>query len=109
VIALVLIDEPQGVYYGGQVAGPVMKEMLENILPYLGVKPEYNEDELAMDGVAPIEVGNYVGMEAKSVREELEKLGVGADIAGDGDTIKSQLPSPGEKVNQGSKIILYTQ
>ena len=37
-IALVLIDEPQGVYYGGQVAGPVMKELLSNILPYLGIE-----------------------------------------------------------------------
>jgi stage V sporulation protein D (sporulation-specific penicillin-binding protein) len=109
VIALVLIDEPQGVYYGGQVAGPVMKKMLENILPYLGIEPEYNKEELAMDGVAPVEVGNYAGMEVKAVREELEKLGVSADIEGDGDTVKSQLPSPGEKVNQGSKIILYTQ
>jgi stage V sporulation protein D (sporulation-specific penicillin-binding protein) len=109
VIALVLIDEPQGVYYGGQVAGPVMKEMLENILPYLGVEPEYNEEELAMDGVAPVEVGDYVGMKVEAVSEELEKLGVSADIEGDGDIVKSQLPSPGEKVNQGSKIILYTQ
>ncbi|WP_405726833.1 peptidoglycan D,D-transpeptidase FtsI family protein, partial [Anaerotignum sp.] len=45
VMALVLIDEPQGVYYGGTVAGPVMQELLQNILPYLGIEPKYNEKE----------------------------------------------------------------
>ena len=38
VMALVLIDEPQGVYYGGTVAGPVMKDLLSNILPYLNIE-----------------------------------------------------------------------
>lgn len=37
VMSLVLIDEPQGVYYGGTVAGPVMKDLLSNILPYLNI------------------------------------------------------------------------
>jgi len=35
VIAMCLIDEPQGVYYGGTIAAPVVKELYENILPYL--------------------------------------------------------------------------
>lgn len=35
VLAIVLIDEPQGIYYGGQVAAPVISELLENALPYL--------------------------------------------------------------------------
>ena len=38
VMALVLIDEPEGVYYGGTVAGPVMKDLLSNILPYLNIE-----------------------------------------------------------------------
>lgn len=35
ILAIVLIDEPQGIYYGGQVAAPVISELLENALPYL--------------------------------------------------------------------------
>ena len=35
VIAMCIIDEPQGVYYGGTIAAPVIKELYENILPYL--------------------------------------------------------------------------
>ncbi len=38
VIAMCLIDEPQGVYYGGLIAAPVIKEIYENILPYLGIE-----------------------------------------------------------------------
>lgn len=40
VLTLVLIDEPQGVYYGGTIAAPVAGEIFENILPYLGVDKE---------------------------------------------------------------------
>lgn len=38
VAALVLIDEPQGIYYGGTIAAPVISELLDNALPYLGVE-----------------------------------------------------------------------
>ena len=37
VIGLIVIDNPQGVYYGGTVAAPGMKEIFENALPYLGI------------------------------------------------------------------------
>lgn len=35
IIAIVLIDEPEGIYYGGTIAAPVVKEIFENVLPYL--------------------------------------------------------------------------
>ena len=35
VLVLVIINDPQGVYYGGQIAAPVAREIFENILPYL--------------------------------------------------------------------------
>ena len=38
VAALVLIDEPHGIYYGGMIAAPVISELLDNALPYLGVE-----------------------------------------------------------------------
>ena len=44
-MALVLIDEPVGIYYGGTIAAPVIGELFENILPYVGVQPEYEEGE----------------------------------------------------------------
>lgn len=37
VIALAIVNNPQGVYYGGQVAAPIIRQLYENILPYLGI------------------------------------------------------------------------
>lgn len=38
VLCLVIINDPQGVYYGGTIAAPVCKEVFENILPYLEIE-----------------------------------------------------------------------
>ena len=42
VIAIAIINNPQGMYYGGQIAAPVVRQLFENILPYLGIM-NYNE------------------------------------------------------------------
>jgi stage V sporulation protein D (sporulation-specific penicillin-binding protein) len=42
VMALILIDEPEGTYYGGQIAAPAVKELFQNILPYLGLKERFD-------------------------------------------------------------------
>lgn len=43
VIALAIVNQPKGVYYGGQVAAPIVRQLFENILPYLGIM-DYNEE-----------------------------------------------------------------
>ena len=40
VIAMVIIDEPEGLYYGGTIAAPVIAELFEMVLPYLGIEAE---------------------------------------------------------------------
>lgn len=40
VIAVAIVNTPQGVYYGGQVAAPIVRQLFENILPYLGIEQE---------------------------------------------------------------------
>ena len=42
VIAIAIVTNPQGVYYGGQVSAPIIRQLFENILPYLGIM-EYNQ------------------------------------------------------------------
>ncbi len=37
VIALITIDEPEGIYYGGTIAAPVIADLFQNILPFLGI------------------------------------------------------------------------
>lgn len=42
VIAIAIINRPQGTYYGGTIAAPIIRQLFENILPYLGIM-DYNE------------------------------------------------------------------
>lgn len=45
IIGIIMIDEPVGIYYGGTIAAPVMSEMYQNILPYLGIEADYTDAE----------------------------------------------------------------
>ena len=49
VIALITIDEPEGIYYGGTIAAPVVREIFENILPYLGIEEDIETEEEKKD------------------------------------------------------------
>jgi len=104
VVALVLVDEPQGTYYGGQVTGPVMQILLENVLPHLGVTPMYVTEE-EMDG-APVRVPDVRGAAKSDAVKALEEWGLKHDTIGIGDTISEQFPIPGELVNRGERVLL---
>ncbi len=45
VLALCIIHDPQGVYYGGTIAAPVVRSIFENVLPYLGIQREKDAGE----------------------------------------------------------------
>lgn len=106
VLSLVLINEPQGNYYGGSVAGPVMKELLNNILPYLGIETIYNEKELEMKEVQKITVPDFVGMTVQEAKQMLYESEIDYEIQGEGETITSQFPKAGEEINKNTKIFL---
>ncbi|MCL1845262.1 MAG: penicillin-binding transpeptidase domain-containing protein [Defluviitaleaceae bacterium] len=104
VVALVLVDEPKGAYYGGQVTGPVMQALLENVLPYLGVEAIYvSEEEL---DVAPVIMPNVRGLEKNEALRVLKDAGLGYDLIGEGGDILEQFPIPGEIVNRGERVLL---
>ena len=107
VMALVLIDEPQGVYYGGTVAGPVMQELLQNILPYLGIEPKYNEKEAEAAADLKTTVPDLKGMTINEAKTALFQAGLSAEVETEGDLVERQVPPPGETVNKGTKILLY--
>ncbi len=108
VIALVLIDEPEGIYYGGTIAAPVIGEVFDQVLPYLGIEPVYSEDEQKLDGIGSFTVPNLVGMN----REEVQKLLKAYEFesvyySGEGEVITEQFPEAGEEVKKNTNLILY--
>jgi len=108
VVAIVLIDEPVGIYYGGAIAAPVIGELFDNILPYLGIEERYTEEEMKEFMAGSIEVPDFTGMSREEVRKLLKIYEFGeAYTIGEGDIVIEQFPLPGEKVNKKSDIILY--
>lgn len=108
VLALVLIDEPEGIYYGGTIAAPVIAEVFDSVLPYLGIEPVYSEDELKLETTGTFPVPNLVGMTGEEAEKLLKAYEFG-DIYynGEGGVITEQFPEAGEKVNKKSSLILY--
>ncbi len=49
VLGMVVIHNPQGVYYGGTIAAPVMKNIFDNVLPYLGIEKTATQNETEND------------------------------------------------------------
>lgn len=109
IMTLVIIDEPKGTYYGGVIAGPVMKEVLSNALPYLGIQPYYTDKEKDLEEVQKIIVPDFKGKSKNEANKYATEQGVKVDIQGEGTTILSQFPLEGETINKTSKIILYTE
>ena len=105
---LVLLDDPSsesGIYIsGGQMAAPVVGKMMADILPYLGVEPEYSDSELAAADKA---VPELTGMSITQAKSALSESGLGCRVIGEGDTVTDQLPRAGAVIASGSEVLLY--
>ncbi|QXM05808.1 stage V sporulation protein D [Crassaminicella indica] len=109
---LVVVDEPQGVHYGGTNAGPVVHDIIRDTLRYLDVEPNFNEEEAkeyAQKEVAIPEVRNLSLKEATKVLEKykLKYKTEPIDVENPDSIIIDMFPKPGAKVPESSMIILY--
>ena len=105
VAVLILLDEPT-VYpvTGGITVAPVVKRIMEDVLPYLEIEAEYTEEEqLKRDTVVP----NLEGMTASQAKAAAEEAGLSIRTVGSGDTVTSQVPSYSATVSRSSTIVLY--
>ena len=107
IILLVLADMPDKSigYYGSQVAVPTARDSLTDVLPYLGISPEYSDDELEnLDVKIPILEGSID--EAKAT---LDGLGMTYEVIGSGIEVVAQSPVTGTSVAKGGCVYLYTE
>jgi stage V sporulation protein D (sporulation-specific penicillin-binding protein) len=103
---LVMIDEPKGAYYGGQIAAPVFSNIMRDVLRYLEVPPQEEAPEIQADLVP---VPNLVGSEVTAAQVELRNLELVGVKEGPGTRVTRQFPVPEAKVPKGTSIILYTE
>ncbi len=101
---LIAIDEPTGEHGGGAVAAPIAGMLLEKIMTYLNVEPQYEDDELSnISSVAPSLVGKSVG-DAKVAAAKFT-----AKVVGSGTKVISQTPAAGQQMRTGGVIVVYTE
>jgi len=107
VACLVIIDEPVGgSYYGGQVAAPAVGKILEDTLKYLGIEPQYTENEITTIDVS---VPDVTGLEVAVAKKKLADLSLKYTIIGGGEKVVRQTPIGNSTVNSGSVVVLYTE
>lgn len=107
IVLLVMADMPDKniEYYGSKVAVPTAKSMLEEILPALGILPEYSEEELReLDVKIPILEGSI-----EDAKATLTSLEMKYEIIGNGLEVISQYPVTGTAMAKGSTVYLITE
>lgn len=108
VMALILIDEPKGIYYGGAIAAPVISELFDNILPYMGIEPHYNETEVEQYNIGTFTMPDFIGKTEKEAKQLIKIYDFGELYKlGEGEKVTEQFPLPGETVEKKSALILY--
>ena len=90
--------------YGGTMVAPVASQIMSDILPQLGIEPDYTAEELVG---ADTTVPNLVGETRADAEDRLESLGFSYRTVGDGDTVTDQTPVGGAIVPGNATIILY--
>ena len=121
----VIIDEPQGVKYGGVVAAPAFREIAQNSLAYLKIQPNLPTTTAAKpaatrattaptvkslsegDGLETPAGGeimpNFQGMSMRRVLQVMEKSGINIRLLGSGRAAE-QSPPPGHKIRESNEV-----
>ncbi|NLT57698.1 MAG: PASTA domain-containing protein [Clostridiales bacterium] len=104
---LMILDEPQvGQVTGGLIAAPVVRKMFEDILPYLGLMPQYTEEELAS---LEKSVPDVTALPVEKARATLREAGFTPQVVGQGTEVLEQVPRAALKLAKGGKVLLYTE
>ena len=110
VLLLTLYDPPKSNHQGGQLAGPVVSQMLSEILPYLGIPSNENSsDSSSSDNLIVVpDVRNKTVSEAEKI---LKNSGFSTKTYVNGDAnntlVVDQTPKPGVSLSKNSVVVLY--
>ena len=108
-VVLVALDTPNpatGQYVsGGVMAAPTVAAVFEDILPYLGVEPDYSADEMYRVNVS---MPSVEGLSISEAEKLLKDSSLSCKTVGSGSRVVSQLPAAGRAVPGLSTVLLYT-
>lgn len=108
-LLLTLYDPPKDNHQGGQLAGPVVSQMLSEILPYLGIPS--TEDSSSNDSSSNITVPDVRNKTVAEAEKTLKNAGftVKTYVKGDANNtlVVDQTPKPGSSLTKNSIIVIY--
>lgn len=107
VAMIVIIDEPVGTYYGGQIAAPVFSAVMKDVLPYMNITPQYAAAEKGSQTIH-VQVPPVINMPATEAAKTLKQAGLTVRLEETGERVADQLPKPGSRVPKGTNVLLYT-
>ncbi len=109
-LIFVMIDTPRPVYWGGSVAAPTFRRILDRILKVRADQappaPMKKRTGTQSKPVVAVEVPNVVYRQAKVARAMLGGMGLKVRTEGRGAFVRSQIPMPGELVPPGGAVLL---
>lgn len=123
VVILVVLDDPNGVYYGGQIAAPVAGDILGKIMRYLNIRPQVANESLESKvnaqpivtstpqprveaPLGKVVVPNILGMSMREAGETLNKLGLAMVPIGTGAAVRQNIPA-NAIVEPNTEIAVY--
>lgn len=108
IVIYVAVDNPEGIQFGGVVAAPIVRNIMEDALQILEVPKRENQiSRLYKYGETPlVTVPNLIGQSVAEIYEDLN-MNFLLTSAGSGNTVIKQAPAAGERVERGSTIRIY--
>lgn len=106
VAVIIVVDEPtEGSKYGSVVAAPYVANVMERILPYLGVEAVYTEEE---ENELSVRVPNCIGWHAENAAQILTQVGISCKFVGEGMYVMAQMPIEGAQILKKGACITLT-
>lgn len=104
---LVYFDTPDTSigYYGSQVAGPCFRNIMSEVLPYLGVEKVYSDEEMTKLDTT---TGAYYGMTVDEAKALVENDELKSVVVGEGENVIAQNPAAYTSIPTGGTVVLYT-
>jgi stage V sporulation protein D (sporulation-specific penicillin-binding protein) len=108
IVMVVIIDEPVGLYYGGQIAAPVFTGIMNDVLQYLKIAPRVVTSDASVMPETHIVVPSVINLLVPEAIQELKKIGLSVRIEETGERVADQIPKPGSRIPKESSVLLYT-